>query len=293
MSYELISIEGGTFRMGSDQKSCGFDRDQEGPSVELEVADFAMGAQTVTNRDFQAFFLDTAYVTDAERYGSSNVFFLLIDEDKRDDYPLTAGTDWWHEVAGASWRQPEGPGSTLEGRMDHPVVHVSHNDALAYCQWAGLRLPSESEWEYAAQAGHRDGRIYPWGNELEADGKHWANVWQGDFPNENTAADGYVGTAPAKAYAPNDYGLYQMIGNVWEWCSNPGRIPLTQFQDKTAEDWAKAYSGYDRATDFALRGGAFLCHHSYCQRYRIAGRNANNALSSTSNTGFRCAQSRA
>lgn len=170
--------------------------------------------------------------------------------------------------------------------MDHPVVHVSRNDALAYCAWADKRLPTEAEWEYAGRAGH-DHRRFPWGDDLEEGGKHHANTWQGEFPYENTAEDGYVGTAPAKSFSPNDYGLYQMIGNVWEWCLNPGRIDLSEFQEKTSFDFFK--ENYQPSQDvYALKGGSFLCHHSYCQRYRLAGRNANTGHSSTSNTGFRC-----
>lgn len=283
----MIKIQGGTFRMGTDSQE-GFPDDLEGPSVEVEVPSFLIDATTVTNKQFLEFFLDTGYVTDAERYGSSHVFHLLLEEEERSFHPSVSGAEWWKEVPEANWRTPEGTGSSIKERMDHPVTHVSRNDALAYCKWADKRLPTEAEWEYAARGGLREAR-YPWGNEFEQDGKLHANTWQGQFPVINTQEDGHFGTAPAKSFEPNGYGLYQVSGNVWEWCLNPGKISLTNFQRKSAEDFWDEYSDYSEEL-FAVRGGSFLCHACYCNRYRVAGRNSNTAASSTSNTGFRCVQ---
>ncbi len=187
-------------------------------------------------------------------------------------------------VEGAKWNNPEGFGSDIESRMNHPVVHVSRNDAIAYCKWAGLRLPTESEWEYAARGGVQT--RYPWGNELVPNGEFMANTWQGEFPKENSLEDGYLGTAPVHQFEPNHFGLYQMIGNVWEWCSNPGKIYLEEFNKKSPQIfWEENKSVNDN--EFAIRGGSFLCHDSYCNRYRVAARNANSASSSSSNLGFR------
>lgn len=281
----MIHIKGGAFLMGTDTNE-GFEEDLEGPATEVFVADFYISPYPVTNQEFLAFFLDTGYVTDAERYGSSHVFHLLIQEAERKNYPAVSGAEWWLEVTDANWRMPEGKQSSIADRMDHPVVHVSKNDAEAYCKWAGNRLPTEAEWEYAARGGLSQAR-FPWGNELRAEGKFHANVWQGEFPHFNTQEDGFLGTAPVKSFDPNGYGLYQTSGNVWEWCLNPGRIPLSTFQKKTPQDFL-AENKTNREELFALRGGSFLCHCSYCQRYRVAGRNSNTRSSSTSNMGFRC-----
>jgi sulfatase modifying factor 1 len=169
-------------------------------------------------------------------------------------------------VHGADWRRPEGPQSDPDGRADHPAVHVSWNDAQSYCSWAGARLPSEAEWEFAARGG-LEGKAYPWGDDLEPGGEHRMNVWQGDFPAENSAADGFYATCPAGAFPSNGYGLHNMTGNVWEWCSDRFRSDLP-----------------NRST----RGGSYLCHHSYCRRYRVSARNSMEPDSSTGNTGFRC-----
>ncbi len=169
-------------------------------------------------------------------------------------------------MRGAYWRHPEGPGSDLDGRWNHPVVHVSWHDASAYCAWTGVRLPTEVEWEYAARGG-LEGARYPWGDELTPDGEYHCNIWQGVFPAHNTAEDGYVGTAPVDAFPANGYGLHNVSGNVWEWCAD--RFDST-------------------GTRRAMRGGSYLCHDSYCNRYRVAARNANTPDSSSGNLGFRC-----
>lgn len=278
-------IPGGKYRIGDDS-GYGFPTDLEGPSVEVLVRDFYIDETTVTNSQFLAFFQDTGYVTDAERFGSSNVFHLLLTDQQKAENGFTGGTDWWLEIQGACWRMPEGIHSSIIDRMDHPVVHVSWNDAMAYAAWAGKRLPTEAEWEIASRGGHF-GLTFPWGNDLTPNGEYRANTWQGDFPEFNSRDDGFVGTAPAKYYPPNDYGLYQTIGNVWEWCLNAGRIPLTDFTKQTSLDLLRANHQYSKDAK-SLRGGSFLCHASYCKRYRNAGRTANTAHSSTSNTGFRC-----
>lgn len=282
---QMIFIEGGTFTMGTDSKE-GFPEDKEGPAEKVSVEDFYISPYTVTNQDFLEFFLATNYITDAEKYGSSNVFYLLLPKEVRKQYQPISGIDWWYEVPDANWRKPTGSHSSIENRMDHPVVHVSRNDALAYCHWAGLRLPTEAEWEYAARGGLENKR-YSWGDELHQNEEHHANIWQGEFPIENTKDDGYLGTAPVHTYAPNRYGLYQTAGNVWEWCLNPGKISLKEFQKSSPQDFLDHNNHYSQEM-YALRGGSFLCHHSYCQRYRVAGRNSNTAISSTSNVGFRC-----
>lgn len=282
---DMVYIEGGTFLMGTDSGE-GFEDDKEGPATKVTVEDFYIDPYTVTNEDFLKFFLDTGYVTDAERYGSSNVFHLLLSDDIKEQLNPFSGTSWWYEVPSASWRKPEGEGSSINDRMDHPVVHVSRNDALAYCRWAGKRLPTEAEWEYAARGGLAEKR-FPWGDELHEGGTHHANIWQGDFPVKNTEEDGYLGTASVHAFEPNGYGLFQTSGNVWEWCLNPGKISLKEFQSTSPHLFLHKNNHYSEEV-YALRGGSFLCHCSYCQRYRVAGRNSNTAVSSSSNAGFRC-----
>ncbi|WIM94240.1 formylglycine-generating enzyme family protein [Actinoplanes oblitus] len=267
---DLVALGGGTFRMGSDDRYA-YQEDGEGPVRRVRVAPFEIAATCVSNLDFAAFVDATGHRTTAERCGTSFVFAGLLP----DDFPPTAAVaaaPWWREVPGACWRRPEGGASTLDGRGDHPVVHVSWDDAVAYCRWAGLRLPTEPEWEYAARGG-LDGMRFPWGDQLRPGGEHRMNVWQGDFPARNTLADGYLGTAPAGAFPPNGYGLYNMTGNVWEW---------------TADRF-----GGDRLADDrrALRGGSYLCHSSYCFRYRVSARMGNTPDSSTGNIGFRCARS--
>nr|WP_329062462.1 formylglycine-generating enzyme family protein [Amycolatopsis sp. NBC_01480] len=261
----MILLPGTTFRMGTDDPD-GFPEDHEGPVREVTVAPFAIDPFAVTNERFAAFADATGYRTEAEEFGWTYVFAKFLPGPLRKNSPRPSAAPWWCGVSGASWRFPEGPGSSVADRADHPVVHVSWNDATAYCAWAGLRLPTEAEWEYAARGGLDQAR-YPWGDELTPDGQHRCNIWQGRFPSHDTAEDGYSGTAPANAFQPNGFGLYNVSGNVWEWCA----------------DW------FDGAkANRSMRGGSYLCHASYCNRYRVAARTSNSPDSSSGNTGFRC-----
>lgn len=288
MDYELINLEGGVFTMGTDSKE-GFEDDLEGPATQVEVQPFAIGKFTVTNELFQEFFLDTGYVTDAERYGSSFVFHFLLNEEQKKSGRPSAGTDRWYEIPEASWRKPEGLGSSIADRMDHPVVHISWNDAYAFADWANLRLPTEAEWEFAARGG-KEGLTFPWGDELYQDGTFHANTYQGNFPETITDEDGYIGTAPVESYEANDFGLYQVSGNVYEWCLNPGKIKLETFKEKSTEDFIEEAS-YPSEELKSMKGGSFLCSPDYCKRYRLASRNSNTANSSSNNLGFRLAKS--
>jgi formylglycine-generating enzyme required for sulfatase activity len=278
----LIAIENPEFYMGSDGRE-GFAADGEGPRRKIRCDSFRIAPYTVSNREFQRFIAATGYVTDAERYGWSYVFHLFVTAELRSKVVgAPADTHWWLGVEGAYWAQPEGPGSTLDERMDHPVTHVSWFDAQAYCYWSGTRLPSEAEWECAARGG-LEKKIFPWGDTLLVDGRHRCNIWQGEFPDYNSAEDGYPATAPVDAFEPNGYGLYNTSGNVWEWC----------------EDWfSPNYHRVTRALNprymiptgqRVMRGGSFLCHHSYCNRYRVAARSSNTPDTSTQHCGFRVA----
>lgn len=259
----MIGLRGGAFAMGSEDPDA-FSADGEGPVREVAVGAFAIGAYAVTNGEFATFVESTGHVTDAERFGWSFVFHLLVG-DRVEVVGASGDAPWWLGVAGATWRTPEGPGSSVGSRETHPVVHVSWNDAAAYCDWAGGRLPTEAEWEYAARGG-LEGKRFPWGDELAPGGRWRCNIWQGRFPDDNTADDGHVGTAPVDAFEPNGFGLYNASGNVWEWC-------------------ADRFSPGARA----IRGGSYLCHDSYCNRYRVAARSGNTPESTTGHTGFRCA----
>ena len=202
---------------------------------------------------------DSGWRTDAERFGWSFVFGGLLP----DDFPPTrgvAGTPWWRQVMEADWRHPEGAHSDIADRLDHPVVHVSWNDAQAYCTWSGTRLPSEAEWEAAARGGI-EAQPFPWGNELEPGGQHRMNVFQGDFPGGNNGADGFVGTAPVDAFPPNGYGLYNTTGNVWEWCAD--WLDVNYYAISPVESPTGPQVGSSRVQ----RGGSYLCHASYCRRY--------------------------
>ena len=270
---------GGTFLMGSGDRR--FPEDGEGPVRPVTLSTFAIACHAVSNLQFGDFVRATGYTTDAERFGWSFVFSgLLSEKTKRDIGSRAAETPWWIPVPHAYWAQPEGPPSTMLGRLDHPVVHVSWNDAKAYCAWSCTRLPTEAEWEMAARGGLQQA-TFPWGDELVPQGEHRCNIWQGSFPDVNTADDGYAGTAPVHAFRPNGYGLHNVAGNVWEWCEDyfsPRYHAMTERRDPLNAQTAPSRS---------LRGGSFLCHESYCNRYRVAARSANAPDTSTSNIGFR------
>jgi formylglycine-generating enzyme required for sulfatase activity len=278
----MIFLPGGAFLMGTDDRE-GFPEDGEGPVREITVKPFYISPYAVSNREFAAFVADTGYRTEAEKFGWSYVFHLLVSDAVKSRVTKAAmRTPWWLVVEGADWAHPEGPDSSIEDRLNHPVVHVTWNDAQAYCRWANKRLPTEAEWEYAARGGLVQKR-YPWGDLLKPDGVHRCNIWQGKFPDKNSAADGYVGTAPVDAFPPNGFGLYNVSGNVWEWCS-----------DWFSRDIAVRGERFDpqgppSGQAKVIRGGSYLCHKSYCNRYRVAARSANTPDSSSGNTGFRCA----
>ena len=278
-THSLVRLDGGEFTMGSNAP--GYPGDGEGPARRVTVDAFSIDRFAVTNAQFATFVDATGHVSEAERFGWSFVFAGLLPDDFVDTRGVV-GAEWWRQVFGAQWRHPEGPQSDLAGRLDHPVLHVSWHDAQAYCTWAGLRLPTEAEWEFAARGG-LDGRRYPWGDELLVDGKHRCNVWQGAFPSENTVEDGYYGTAPVDAFAPNGYGLYNVVGNAWEWC-------LDWFDAEFHRDGPRTNpSGPPHGTQRVMRGGSFLCHESYCFRFRVPARSSNSPDSTTGNLSFRCA----
>ncbi len=256
--------------------------DGEGPIHTVELAPYEIAATCVTNDEFQTFADSSGYVTEAERYGWSFVFAGLLPDDF-EPTPAVVATPWWRQVNGADWRHPEGPQSGLAGRERHPVIHVSWSDAVAYCASADARLPTEAEWEHAAR-GELAGATFPWGDELEPGGQHMMNVFQGTFPAHDTGADGWVGTAPADAYPPNGYGLYNMTGNVWEWCAD--WYSAHYYQSSPERDPRGPTGGANRV----MRGGSYLCHASYCRRYRVAARIANSPDSSAGNVGFRIAR---
>ena len=275
----MVLLPGGEFLMGTDSRE-GYPADGEGPVRKVRLNPFWIDTVAVSNARFAAFVEATGHLSEAERFGWSFVFAGLLP----DDFPPTRGVaavPWWRQVHGADWRHPEGPDSSIADRMDHPVLHVSWNDAVAYCRWAGKRLPTEAEWEYAARGGLTQQR-YPWGDKLTPDGRHRMNVWQGTFPSVNSAEDGYDATAPVDAFPPNGYGLYNMTGNAWEWCAD---WFSPTFHVKGPRDNP---CGPPTGDSKVMRGGSYLCHKSYCFRYRVAARSANTPDSSTGNLGFRC-----
>lgn len=300
---EMVWIAGGRFQMGSDVHY-----PEEAPAHPVEVDGFWIDRTPVTNRDFARFVAATRYVTVAERVpraadypdadpawliAGSLVFSSPAAPGDPDDW-----TRWWSFVPGADWRHPGGPGSDLSGLDDHPVVHVCHEDAEAYARWQGKALPTEAEWEFAARGG-LEGTAFAWGDELVPDGIHRANTWQGTFPHENLALDGYVGTSPVTAFPPNGYGLHDMIGNVWEWtddwfrarhpapaakaCCMP-RNPRGGSADESRDPHGPGLALPRKV----LKGGSHLCAPNYCRRYRPAARQPQTIDTGSGHIGFRC-----
>jgi formylglycine-generating enzyme required for sulfatase activity len=278
-SNQVIEIAGGETKVGTNQPV--YSVDGEGPVRRVALRPFKLDACAVTNARFGAFVGATGYRTDAERFGWSFVFRGLLQEGTAADFLPEA--PWWLKVQSAYWAAPEGPGSSTTSRADHPATHISWNDATAFAKWAGGRLPSEAEWEHAAKGGDLDAR-FPWGDR-EPDDQigDLCNIWQGDFPAVNTAVDRFTGTAPVNSFRPNRFGLFNMCGNVWEWCSDRFRIRSLTSSAKARNKAASAESHY------LMKGGSFLCHQSYCYRYRIAARVGNSPDTSASHTGFRVA----
>lgn len=253
--------------------------DGEGPVRQVTVRDFGVSSTTVSNAQFSAFVDATGYVTVAEEFGWSFVFASFLPSHLRSAEKRVQQVPWWIAVDGANWRHPEGPQSNITSRWNHPVVHVSWRDAEAYAAWVGGRLPTEAEWEYAARGGLVRAR-YPWGDELTPNGMHMCNIWQGKFPVKNTAEDGYVGTAPVDQFPPNGFGLFNVAGNVWEMCADYWQV---DHKDVAEFDPLVRNSGNMRV----MRGGSYLCHFTYCDRYRVSARTSNSIDSSSGNQGFR------
>ena len=261
----------------------GFAADGEGPVRKVTIESFYIDRFPVTNWQFGEFVERTGYLTEAERFGWSFVFqgHLGPEQHRALVEDTVAAAPWWCKVRRANWRHPEGPESTIECRPTHPVVHVSWNDAAHFAQWAGKRLPTEAEWEYAARAGLEQ-KLYPWGDELTPDGRHLCNIWQGMFPLFDTAEDGYSAPAPVDAFPPNAYGLYTITGNAWEWCADWFSPMFHTFSTRANP------VGPLNGSAKVMKGGSYLCHESYCNRYRVAARTSNTPDSSTTNISFRC-----
>lgn len=281
-------IPAGSFAMG-DSFDEGYPNDGETPVHQVKISAFRIDTTAVSNTAFAAFIKATGYRTESEVYGSSAVFHLALQADTADVLGSAAGTPWWLNVRGADWAHPAGPRSSWLDIPEHPVTQVSHSDALAYCVWAGRALPTEAQWEYAARGGLQQSR-YPWGNELhglDSHGQrlHHCNIWQGVFPTENTCDDGYLTTAPVNSFKPNAYGLYQTSGNVWEWCAD---WSLPKYYKSCLEKGIVTDPpGPTIGRGRVMRGGSYLCHDSYCNRYRLAARSANSPESASGNLGFR------
>lgn len=276
-TIEQALVPAQTFPMG-DAHGDGLLADGEAPVHDITLEAFEIDATTVTHADFARFVGATGYQTEAEVYGFSAVFHLAVEADRGDILGRASQTPWWVTVRGADWAHPGGPLSSVEGRDYHPAVHVSWNDAAAYCTWACRSLPTEAQWEAASRGGLRSAR-YPWGNALNTPWR--TNIWQGRFPTQNTLADGWLTTSPVRTYEANAYGLWQTVGNVWEWCSD--WWSASYYQHSPRHNPHGPSSGLTRV----MRGGSYLCHDSYCNRYRNAARTSNTPDSSTGNTGFR------
>ena len=287
----MIQVHAGSFNMGYEGPDS-FPGDGEGPERKVELDSFYLDQTTVTNLQFSKFIEETNYVTDSEKFGWAYVFIGQLKKStvrKLDQSKSVKGLQWWVGIEGAYWKKPEGPGSTIKNRMHHPVVSVSWNDALAYANWANKRLPTEAEWEYATRWNNNQLGKFPWGDDLTPSGKHRCNVWQGEFPHHNKCEDGYLWTAPAKSFQRYDNNFYNLIGNVWEWCddwfSNKWHIEESQRTRINP-------TGPNCGSKKVMKGGSFLCHDSYCNRYRIGSRTSNTPDSAATNLGFRCAKSR-
>jgi formylglycine-generating enzyme required for sulfatase activity len=310
----MVWVPGGEFTMGTDSDLGWGD---EKPAHQVRVGGFWMDATDVTNAQFRRFVEATGYVTTAEKPPDAEDILRQLPPGtppppKENLVPgslvfvptsgpvPTAGPDvhrqWWKWTPGAQWRHPEGPGSDLDGKDDHPVVHVSWFDAVAYAKWAGKRLPTEAEWEFAARGG-LDNKPYVWGDDKPTDTNIRANIWQGEFPYKNTAADGYERTSPVKSFPPNGYGLYDMSGNVWQWCADwyqrdlyrqrAGRLTVNPTGPERSIDPARPFT-----PQRVQKGGSFLCNDSYCSRYRPSARHGCSPDTGMSHVGFRCAMDR-
>jgi len=304
----MVWIKAGNFLMGADNKQASED---EYPKHKVGVHGFWMDATEVTNAEFSQFVKATSYVTTAERKPDWNEMkkqlppgtpkpadSLLVAASLVFDAPeqvvnLNDYTQWWSWKKGADWKHPHGPGSSIKGKENYPVVHVSWLDAVAYCKWAGKRLPTEAEWEWAARGGLQN-KLYPWGDDLVDHGKVKANTWQGHFPDRNTLSDKFYGLAPVGSFAPNGYGLYDMAGNVWEWCADYYNNSYYKSVANGAVDPKGPSKSYDPDEPYTkkrvMRGGSFLCNESYCTGYRVARRMKSTEDSGMEHLGFRCVQ---